>query len=230
MAEFDSKYLSHKQDGEHLKKKSSTLKEVDQKLEQVLEKYGLDEALRAFRIVRDFTIFLNAFDWEQNFTLQKYKYENSKIYAEANLPNSIKEEEYKKGRIFADKRLEQLWNGAKNDDDLVLDELDGSVTSDWMLSSNQRFADFYEKLKALDSKITAYNELHVDHKEHRSNHIEADEEYDRTAVALKQLNREIEQGIVDLKEILTGVRENPFHEPAARKLWSKVGCFYLLSN
>uniref|UniRef100_A0AC34EZG5 Alpha-2-macroglobulin RAP C-terminal domain-containing protein n=1 Tax=Panagrolaimus sp. ES5 TaxID=591445 RepID=A0AC34EZG5_9BILA len=184
---FDTTYLSHKQDGEHLKRKSTNLKDVDQKLEQVLEKYGLDDALKAFRI--------------------KYKYEKSKIYAEENVPNNkVKPTEYKKDRIFSDKRLEKLWNDAKNDDDLVLDELD----------------DFYERLQLLNSKIVAYDELRADHKEHRSNHIEEDEEHDKTALALKQQNREIEQEIVDLKEVLSGVRENPFHEPQARKLWSKL--------
>jgi hypothetical protein len=170
-----------------LKTKSISLKDVDQKLEQVLEKYGLDDALKAFRI--------------------KYKYEKSKIYAEENIPNnSVKTTEYKKDRVFSDKRLEKLWNDAKNDDDLILEELD----------------DFYERLQLLDSKITAYDELRSNHKEHRSNHIEEDEEHDKTAIALKQQNQIIEQEIVDLKEILTGVRENPFNEPQARRRWSKL--------
>jgi len=180
---FDKLYLAEKQDGEHQKKKSASLTEIDEKLEKLLDRYDLDGALRAFRI--------------------KYKYEKAKVYAESNHPNSVKKDE---SPIFNDKRLIKLWQRAKEDQDLLSDELE----------------EFYGRIKILNDKIAAYNNRISSHKEQRSNHIEEDEEHDRNSVELKRLNQNIEKELQNLNDILTGAQDNPFKEKKARKLWAQV--------
>uniref|UniRef100_A0AC34RNF3 Alpha-2-macroglobulin RAP C-terminal domain-containing protein n=1 Tax=Panagrolaimus sp. JU765 TaxID=591449 RepID=A0AC34RNF3_9BILA len=188
---FDKLYISEKQDGEHQKKKSGSLTEIDQKLEQLLDRYDLEGALKAFKI--------------------KYKYEKSKIYAEESELNSVKKQT---STAFNDKRLIKLWERAKADEDLLSEELD----------------DFFDRAKLLDDEVAKYNELLNGHKEQRSNHIDVDEEHDKTAVKLKKLNQFIEKELQDLNDILTGAQENPFHEKKARKLWAKVSSMKTLGE
>uniref|UniRef100_A0A7E4VSA0 Alpha-2-MRAP_C domain-containing protein n=1 Tax=Panagrellus redivivus TaxID=6233 RepID=A0A7E4VSA0_PANRE len=184
LGNFDTLYLAEKQDGEHQKKKSASLNEINGKLEKLLERFDLDDALRAFRI--------------------KYKYETSKIYAESHHENAAKKDS--SGSVFTDARVQKLWTAARDDDDLVPDELD----------------DFYNRLTAIDGKIAAYLELLSTHKERNGNMLDVDEEHDKTLAVTKRANNEIEAELKDLNAILTQTRDNPFHEPKARKLWAKI--------
>ncbi|KAH7694162.1 Protein C15C8.4, partial [Aphelenchoides avenae] len=126
---FDTLYLSAKEDSFH-RKEHSDLKEIDSKLEALLKKYDLDDALHAFRM--------------------KYKYGREKIYGEMSGSSSVHHEP------FEDKRVLKLWETAKDDKDLSAEELDAFYTE--LREQEGKLDEYNTLLKSF--KQTEHNEIH----------------------------------------------------------------------
>uniref|UniRef100_A0A1I7SKK0 Syntaxin n=1 Tax=Bursaphelenchus xylophilus TaxID=6326 RepID=A0A1I7SKK0_BURXY len=139
LKKFDTLYVSIKHEQEH-HKNTKSLSEADDKLERLLERYNLDDALKAFRI--------------------KYKHDSKQ---QPNINKLADDSAAKRTAKFSDSRLQNLWSKVSTDQDVAAHELnDLHRQFEGLQKIIERYNEVKKDLNELDE-----NEVHdvVDHQQ-----------------------------------------------------------------
>ncbi|CAD5226275.1 unnamed protein product [Bursaphelenchus okinawaensis] len=165
LKKFDQLYVSIKHEQQQHHKNTKSVSEADDKLEKLLERYNLDEALNAFRI--------------------KYKHDSKKLHNTVNKPT--RNTDNFRDVIFSNSRLQQLWSKINQNDEVSKAELSDlhRQFNDLKMKIKE-----YEKVQE-DLEEVDENKVHdtVDHqqlvKEHKALNGEIEDSF-------QHLNAEIE--------------------------------------
>ncbi|EGT38631.1 hypothetical protein CAEBREN_11162 [Caenorhabditis brenneri] len=192
---YDAIYLASKSNrvGSHGTKE---IDKIDDKLAKILEKYGLEKTVMAFKEVGFHNFKLETKIKMHVLKFQKYKHKNLMQQTDENEP-------LPSGK-FTDENLQKLWSQAQN----------GKF-------SNQELHSLHDELKEVERKMRVYEDQLEDFKKvPHENSIHHDIEHiGEKTKKLKAANRELNDHLDEVHRKVRSEEYSPFSEPRVKRLW-----------